>query len=131
MGAAARYKRRDLAVLVQVRSSGRVQILTNHKFGVRMHKAARAIREAELRAQGRVAEIIQHADELENPGQLSIVPAWCYQMPGENLLNGSETACNLPKTLLSPIEICRIIQTYIEFAPADIKEGVEEAVASN
>lgn len=133
MGVAARYKRSDLAAVIQVRTSGHVQVLTNQKLGVRMHKVARAIRERELIAHLQAAEAKRHNAELEEPGQLPFVPGWCYQMPGENLLNGSETACGVPKTRLDPLTICRIVQANIEFAPPpekkedDKEEGAEEA----
>lgn len=130
MSAAARSIQRNLAVLVQVRNSGHVQILTNQKMGVKMDQVARVIREAELRAESRATEIEQHKAQLGEPGQLPFVPAWCYQMPGQNLLNGSETAPDLQPTRLTPGQICRIIQAHIRFTPAAGRGAVKDTAAA-
>lgn len=116
ISAAARYRNNDLAALVQRRESGRVAIFGNqHGLGVKMHRIVGAIRRAELIAHDCRQKAIDHANILEEPGQLALVRNWCSQEPGGNMLNGSETAPNLEPTWLRDEEIMHVVCDNIDF----------------
>ncbi len=128
MWAAARYRNKQLAVLIQQRTSGRVQIFGNPNLGVNMQRIAGAIRYNELMARGQQTTASEHMNTLDQPGQMPLVPCWCYQMPGHNLLNGSETASNLEPTRLTAEWIRHLVLENIEFVNTPVnttREPVE------
>jgi hypothetical protein len=115
MAYASRGPSERIAVLIQRRSSGHILILSNQKFAVQMHRVAGAIRYNELVDGGFKAEAARYKHVLEKHGQIELVPNWCYQMPGEALLNGTETVVDLQPTVLSDEQLMNIVCEYISF----------------
>lgn len=101
------------AVLIQRRSTGHTLIFSNKKLGIKMCKVARAIRTAELCARGKDREAKDYKSILKDPGQLELVPNWCYQVPGENLLNGTETVDGLEPTRIEPMKILELVIEHV------------------
>ncbi|MFA6094874.1 MAG: hypothetical protein WC757_03240 [Candidatus Paceibacterota bacterium] len=99
------------AACVQIRSNGQVLIAANGRTDISLEKTVVAIRFEELVAQGREKEAQKSTDSLSVTGQMPLVPNWCYQMPGDMLLNGSETAPGLEPTRIPAL---KILQTVCE-----------------
>ncbi len=121
MGKAARYCNPKIAAFVQRKSTGQVQIFANQKFNPVMDEVARMLRIRELEYRGWAHDdIVDVEPTLRNPGQLEVAPWWCYQMPGQNLLNGSLTAQDVEPTMLPYDEICLIVSERIRFEPSEM-----------
>lgn len=104
-----------IAVLVRVQGNGHVQILTNKKMRLDLSEVVAAIRYHELKARKKDDLADGLSDKaLKSPGQLKCVPNWCYQQPGENILNGSETASGLEVTELKPEKIFQLVCKHLK-----------------
>lgn len=129
IGPAARWlKDSNIAVVVQRRESGNILILTNSKLvgDETADKIAVDIRSAELVANGRAKEASNLRSTLAKPGQMSLLTNWCYQVPGNNMLNGTETAPDVPATKIDPIEILDIVCRHVQKqAPIAIENRAE------
>lgn len=90
-----------IAIIIQKKSSGNVQIFTNRKFGFSLYMVAAQIRLAEQKIQNRP----QAKDwrEMIGEGKVKNAEEWYYFPKGESLFNGSLTSSNTPPTRL-PIE---------------------------
>jgi hypothetical protein len=129
--AGARYyfqgRGKQLAALVECRSSGSVQVFGNQNLGVSMRRVAGAWRYHELCARNLKRDAEDYKKSLEDPGQMTLVPNICYQIPGENVLNRSETAPGVEVTCLAADEIRDLVCDYIVFEA--IKQVAETPAA--
>jgi len=112
---AAAARSLGIDIMIQWHNSGQVQIYTNRKSSISLEQVMAAIRYHELGARNRRPEAEQvSTEELSRPGQIALVPNWCYMMPGNSLLNGSETAGDLEPTALSPDLIFKMVYDYFQ-----------------
>lgn len=103
-------RRAGFDILVQLFSSGHVRIFPRQ--GVCVTKVAEEVRKAEL-AKRRINITEDQRSLLSYPGQLMFCPWWCYLMPGELLLNGSETADEVAKTSLTGQEVLELVCKHV------------------
>ena len=116
---AAASRSLGIDIMIQWHKSGHVQIYTNRKSGISLKQVAEAIRYHEMVARGRRQEAERvSTEELSRPGQIALVPNWCYMMPGDCLLNSSETACDLEPTALSPDFVVEKVGDYFQLKEA-------------
>lgn len=108
---------RKYAAVIQYRSTGHINVFSNTKMGVSLRDVAVAIRKAELVAEKRCKDAKEYRNLLDEAGQMTLVPNWCYQLPGEALLNWSETAPKLTPTLLSVEQVHEIVTSLITVIP--------------
>jgi len=108
LSAAARS--RKIAVLVQRHSEGNVQIFSSvHTLSFDMKFVVAELRRLEMAARGMTKAAIKKIDPdyLCREGKITEVPQWYYQVPGQNILNGSEAA---PDTEATEIPPCKILE---------------------
>lgn len=127
INAASRLKGVSASVVIQANSDGRTFVFTAANKGLSLQRVAIAIRRAELTARN-LANDGFGDDELSQPGQLSSVPNWCYQQPGEAMLNGSETACDLEPTALSLDQIVDLVMDNLSVTDTDENASTDTPV---
>ncbi len=88
-------------VVVQQRSTGNIQIFTDHRSGITLYETVRLIRLEEQDISGRI--VTTDWDELESEGAVAGAENWFFQEHGMMLLNGSLTALGVAPTKI-PIE---------------------------
>ncbi len=98
------------SAVVHAMSSGRVLVFTNKNANLDMCHVAGALRYYELKAHDKheLADKLPEERFLAH-GQIEECPQWCLQIPGNNLLNGSETAPEIPPTKLSPERVLELV----------------------
>jgi hypothetical protein len=123
---AARYIIEDLGVLIQVRSTGHIQIFTNKNHplfktkvgGARLttlcNNIAYNIREAELKIRGLGYTALTNPEKLMVEGQFAGAHMWHYFAQGHMMLNGTPTAPNQTPTSLTLDYVVLIVKTNIE-----------------
>ena len=99
-------------------------MFSNQKFGVDMHRICGAVRYHKLVTRGFESEANKYKHTLEKPGQIELAPWWCYQMPGEAMVNGTETVVDLEPTALSDEQLIDIVCNYIAFCSLTKEEEV-------
>jgi hypothetical protein len=105
MSAAARSLR--ISVLVQRTSKGYTFVFCDlDRYPFTMKYIMAKIRKAECIISGMSDEDIAKipAEHFEREGKISEVTNWFYQVPGENILNGAESAPDIPPTKI-PLEL--------------------------
>ncbi len=114
IGAAARSLK--IAIVLQRQPSGNVQVFCNSdRYDFKMTYVITKIREAEIVAQGgskNSARAIPF-EELSRAGKIPQVPNWFYQIPGENLLNGSESTPDTKPTKIPFDKLIKIVHTNL------------------
>jgi hypothetical protein len=113
MSAAARSLK--VSVLIQKQPSGHVQIFCDHtRHPIHLRKVVAMIRKAECLASGMSEKDITKIDAvmLEREGAIPQAQNWFYQMPGQNILNGSETKPELAPTKIPLAVIVDIVKKY-------------------
>ncbi len=108
--AAARYLKID--VVIQRNESGNVQIFTTSPIDIKMDTVACALRCAEIDI------VIEELSEKElshfsEDGKIPESPLWYLQVPGDNILNGSETTPDTPATGLKYHQIFGLVREYV------------------
>lgn len=109
MHRAARFADRALAVLIQWRSDGHVQIFSDQKRDLR--PILRRLRDAEYRRSGRKATLPMAV--LSAGGTHQLVPAWYgFEKYGKiiHIFNGSLKTRRTPKTHLEPSEVAACVR---------------------
>jgi len=95
-------------VVVQQRSTGNVQIFTEHRSGITLYETARLIRLEEQDMNERI--VTTDWDELEAEGVVVGAENWFFQEHGMMLLNGSLTALGVAPTKIPLDTIVRLIK---------------------
>jgi len=101
------------SVFVQQNTLGQTNVFSRHKDGPDMSEVAAALRTEESFARN---FSISTDVNVHQPGQIEQVPIWCYQMPGESMLNGSERASDVEPTFIPLERIFELVVKYIRFA---------------
>jgi len=101
----------EVAVLIQKRSTGNVQIFSNRRFGLSLRNVAAKIRWEEQRAKGNI--VITDWRMLQIEGKVEGAEEWYYHVQGEMLLNGSLTVKDVPPTRLSLEQIKEIARNKL------------------
>jgi hypothetical protein len=101
------------AVTVQWRNTGHAMVLVDqNRIPLEVSiEIARAIRTEELIAQG--CDGVVEGD-FAAPGQIVAVPNWCLQIPGGNILNGTETAPGVKASVIDQQRLFDIVCDQIE-----------------
>jgi hypothetical protein len=91
---ASSYEGDQVAVTVQIRSTGNVVILSNHYYGLRLHEVAKVVKleEPPEEGQDRRGWLWQELVKELAHG------CWYYHPTAENLYNGSKTSPHTPHT---------------------------------
>lgn len=97
----------EAAIVIQKRSSGNVAIMNNQKFGIKMTELVRMIRIAEQRCKKITAQLDWRA--LEGEGRVEGAEEWWFQEKTGAILNGSQTASDVPPTQLTLKEIMEMV----------------------
>jgi hypothetical protein len=100
-----------IAVVVQKKSTGNVQIFMNKRFGLFMDDIAQMIRYEEQRVKSNV--VTTDWEMLRAEGKIEGVEEWYYHWAAQMLLNGSLTAPNVPPTKLSLEKIIKIVKVGV------------------
>jgi hypothetical protein len=111
LSAAARSLR--IPIIIQKQPKGNIQIFCDSdRNNFSMKKVAAKIRMAECLYSGMNEADITHLDEatLEREGKIPEVMNWFYQVPGQNMINGSETTPTIPATKIPLNIIVEIVQ---------------------
>lgn len=111
MSAAARSLR--IPIIIQQQPKGNIQIFCDSdRNNFSMKKVAAKIRIAECISGGMTEDQTSHLDEttLEREGKIPEVTNWFYQVPGHNMINGSETTPQIPPTKIPLRIIVEIVQ---------------------
>jgi len=109
---AAMARNAGFAVVVQRNKNGLTQIFINqhHKHLMDIEAVVEAVRRAELLAQGgEESDLV--GENLRQIGKTASVPNWYYMMPGDMLLNGSESA---PDTEPSKLSLPGLVHTVCD-----------------
>jgi hypothetical protein len=111
MSAAARSLR--IPIIIQQQPKGNVQIFCDsERNNFSMKKVAAKIRIAECLASGMSEADVAKLDAtaLEREGKIPEVTNWFYQVPGQNMINGSETTPQIPGTKIPMNILVEIVQ---------------------
>jgi hypothetical protein len=114
VSAAARSLR--IPVVIQKNSKGQVQIFCDKdKKPFTLKKIAAKIRLAECLASGMSEDDLAKLDQatLEREGKIPEAANWFYQVPGQNLLNGAESAPDTPPTKIPFNIIVEVVKKNI------------------
>jgi hypothetical protein len=114
MSAAARSLR--IPVVIQKQKNGHVQILADtDRNEITMKHVAAKIRKAECVMNGMKEESLSNIDETtwEREGKIPEVMNWFFQMPGQNMLNGSESTPDIAPTKIPLSLIVEIVEKNI------------------
>ena len=120
---AARSKDLNSAVVIQQKKTGHIQIFTNQgQIRRNIRDIVRIVRIAESQAKGRTTRLPWK--ELEVTERISEIPEWYYMVPGENLLNGSLTATDVPPTNLSFNRVRELVKLALshQFDPDHVEQ---------
>ena len=101
-------------VCIQRRTNGQTMISTNRQLQHLMDFQAvvEAVRRAEFFAEGGTEEDLK-GENLRRPGKIHPVPNWYYQMPGDNLLNGSESAPEILGSKILMADLVKLVCQHI------------------
>lgn len=100
-----------MAVVIQKRSTGHVQILTNPKFGLTLYDVTAMIRDAEQRKKGEM--VTTRWAELTADGTVAGVPEWFFFEATQTLFNGSTTHPDVTPTRIPLEEIIELVKIGI------------------
>ncbi len=122
VSAAARSLR--IHVLIQKQTNGHVQIFCDiDRYPFSMRKVVAKLRQAECFYNGMTEEHIAKMTPaaLEKEGKIPEAWNWFYQVPGENVLNGAESAPDTPPTKIALPMIVEIVKKHLIIDPAKNK----------
>ncbi len=89
----------NVAIVIQKKLSGNVQIYTNRQDGLTLYDVAQMIRFSEQETKGKI--ITKDWKDLASEGKVNGAEEWFFHQVGQMLLNGSLTATNVPATQIS------------------------------
>lgn len=98
----------SIAVVIQKKSLGNIQIYTNRQYGLTLYDVAQMLRLAEQEKKGKV--ITREWKILASEGKVQGAEEWFFHYAGQMLLNGSLTATSVPPTKLSLDKIREIVR---------------------
>jgi hypothetical protein len=102
----------NTAVVIQQRSTGNVQIFTNKRIGIDLHEVAKILRLEEQRIKKKFS--VTDWDALVADGKLEGSEEWYYHEQGQVLLNGSNTAVNIPATKIPLDDIRELVKVGLQ-----------------
>jgi hypothetical protein len=114
VGAAARSLR--IPLLIQKQKNGHVQIFCDTDRNVfSMKRVAAKLRKAECLLSGMSEDKLKSISDTvwEREGKIAEAINWFYQVPGENLLNGTETTPETPPTKIPLHIIIEVVQKNV------------------
>ncbi len=120
---------RNLAVVVQKRSSGHVGIMTNKHHRIDLREVIAAIRKRELEQRGYARPV--DINRLKNEGNHQLVPNWYYHRSLNAFMNGTDALSNVEPTKIDFKTIIGFVLHGISSEPGegcDCAEGGKHCV---
>lgn len=102
-----------VAVVIQKRTSGNVQIFTNQRYGLRLNDTAQMIRLEEQKVKGEI--LTSDWQTLAAEGAVKGAEEWYFHYNLQSLLNGSLTFSKVPPTNIPLEKIKALVKLSINY----------------